>query len=248
MPIVDVDRLKRSGEKFASGFTPGQKVVSVLGAVALVFAMFAFTKWSATAEYAPLFSNLSGKDAGDITKALDSLGVKWKLADGGNTVLVPKADVYTARVSLSSKGLPANTDGYALLDQQGITTSEFTQRVDYQRAVQTELAKTITAIHGVSNATVNLALPPDTPFVGSDAVKAKASVQIDTGSSRLPDEQVQSIAHLVASAVKDLSTADISITDTNGNDLYSADAGGSFASAHNLSKQLAYQDSIQRQI
>ena len=89
MPIIDVDRLKRSGQTFATGFTSGQKVISALGVAGLVLALVMFTRWSATPDYAPLFSNLNGKDASDITKALDTQGVKWQLTDGGNTVMVP---------------------------------------------------------------------------------------------------------------------------------------------------------------
>src|SRR5947209_99784 len=125
MPIVDVDRLKRSGQKFASGFTPGQKVISVLGVVGIVLAATAFMKWSSAPTYAPLFSNLSGKDAGAITSQLQTMGVKYQLADGGATVMVPQSKLYQARVALSAKGLPANSDSFALLDNSSITTSEF---------------------------------------------------------------------------------------------------------------------------
>jgi flagellar M-ring protein FliF len=248
MPIIDVERMKRSGQKFASGFTPGQKVGTALGVAVLVLGMFMFTKWTTAPDYAPLFTNLSSKDAGDITKALGTMGVGYKLADGGSTVMVPKANLYQTRVNLSSKGLPANTDGYALLDKQGITTSEFVQNVDYQRAVQTELANTIAAIHGISNATVNLTIPSQDPFVDATQQEAKASVLIDTGSVRLGAEQVQSIVHLVASAVKGLTPDGITVSDTNGNLLYSPGADATFASSQNLSRTLAYEATVKQQI
>jgi flagellar M-ring protein FliF len=248
MALVDVDRLKQGGQKFVSGFTPGQKVMSVLGIVGLVAGMYMFTKWSAKPTYAPLFSNLSSKDAGDITKALDGMKVPYQLTDGGSTVMVPQSSLYKTRVDLSSKGLPANSDGYALLDKAGITTSDFTQHVDYQRAVQTELANTIEAIQGVNAAKVNLALPSDDPFVGDSAQKATASVQVDTGGVQMAPEQVQAIVHLVASSVKDLSPQDITVSDTMGHLLYSGGQDGGFTSAQNMSQTLAYQDQIKTMV
>src|SRR3954451_12069687 len=248
MALLDVDRLKQGGQKFVTGFTPGQKVMSVLGIAGLAVAMFMFTKWSSKPNYSPLFSNLSSKDAGDSTKALDGMHVPYQLTDGGGTVMVPQQQLYKTRVDLSAKGLPANSDGYALLDKAGITTSEFTQHVDYQRAVQTELANTIEAIRGVNAAKVNLALPSDDPFVGDTAQKATASVQVDTGGVQMAPEQVQAIVHLVASSVKDLSPEGITVSDTMGHLLYSAGQDGSFTSSQNMSRTLAYQDEIRQEV
>jgi flagellar M-ring protein FliF len=205
-------------------------------------------KWSSTPTYAPLFSNLSGKDASDITTALDGMGVKWQLADGGKTVMVPESQLYKARIDLSAKGLPANSDSFALLDNVGITTSEFQQNVDYQRAVQDELSKTIGAIHGVNAATVTLTMPSDDPFVGPDGQKSTAAVQVDTGGVRLGDEQVQSIVHLVASSVKDLSPDGVTVTDTSGNLLYAPGSDASFTNSQNLSRTLAFEDAKKAQV
>jgi flagellar M-ring protein FliF len=248
MALIDVERLKRSGQKFASGFTPGQKVISVLGVVGVVLAGTMFLKWSSTPSYAPLFSNLSGKDAGDITNALDGMGVKYQLADGGKTVMVPQSQLYKTRVDLSAKGLPANSDSFALLDNAGITTSEFVQNVDYQRAVQAELSKTLEAIHGVNAATVNLTMPSDDPFVGADGQKATAAVQLDTGGVRIGSEQVQSIVHLVASSVKNLSPDGVTVTDTSGNLLYAPGSDDAFANSQNLSRTLAFESAKKAQI
>ena len=89
MPAIDLDRIKDQGKNFVDGFTPGQKAMTILGVIAVVLAGMAFTQWSSPTDYAPLYTNLSGADAGKVTQALDSAGVKWKLADGGATVLVP---------------------------------------------------------------------------------------------------------------------------------------------------------------
>ena len=248
MPLVDVDRLKAGGQKFATGFTTGQKVMSVLGVAALGLGLLTFSKMSATTNYSPLYSNLNPKDTGDITKALDTMKVPYKLSDGGNSILVPQANLYKARVDLSSKGLPANNDGYSLLDKGGITTSSFLQNVNYQRAVQRELSNTIMAFHGVNSASVNLALPSDDPFVGASEKKTTAAVQVDTGSMQMQTEQIQSIVHLVAASVKDLSPNAITVADTNGHLLYSGDQNGAFADAQSLSKQMKMEDAMRMKI
>ena len=110
MAAIDLDRIRDQGKHFVDGFTPGQKAMTILGVIAVVLAGMAFSKWSSTTDYAPLYTSLSGADAGKVTQALDSAGVKWKLADGGATVLVPAAMVYKERVALSAQGLPASSD------------------------------------------------------------------------------------------------------------------------------------------
>lgn len=248
MALVDVDRLKRSGQRFVTGFTPGQKVISVLGVAALVLATIMFMSWSSTPTYEPLFSNLGAKDAASVTSALNGMGVSYKLANGGATVLVPADKLYQARLDVSAKGLPSSSDSYALLDKQGITTSEFQQNVLYQRAVQGQLAKTIEAINGVQAAIVNLSLPSNDPFADPASPKATAAVQVDTGSNRLGGEQVQSIVHLVSSSVKDLSPDAVTVTDTNGNLLYAPGSSSTFASTENLSRKMAYEAAVKARI
>ncbi len=249
MPIVDVEKLKQGGQKFASGFTAGQKVMSVLGVVGLAVTLMMFTQWSATTDYAPLFSDLSPKDIGDVTKALDAMNVPYQLVNGGNTVQVPRSQLYKARADLSTKGLPTSNDGYSILDEGGsITDSRFQQDIKYQRAIQTELANTIMAIDGIDGANVTLSLPDNDPFVGSEEKKAKASVQIDSGRVQLQPSQVQSIVHLVANGVRNLSPAGISVNDTNGTLLWSASKTGSIASAENLAKKIQYEDRVRTQV
>ena len=200
-----------------AGFTSGQRTVTVIAGVALLVGAFAFTKWSGQAQYAPLFTNLDPNDAGAITEKLTSDKVDYKLADGGRTVMVPQADVYQLRVGLSSKGLPAGGSvGYSILDKQGITTSEFRQRVDYQRALEGELSRTIGAIDGVAGATVHLVVPKEDVFSKDDR-KPTASVLVKAApSARLSSENVAAIVHLVSSSVEGLDPADVTVADAKG--------------------------------
>src|SRR4051812_11934299 len=120
MPLLDVDKLKDQGRRFANGFTPGQKAVSIAALVGVVLALFMFSKWENKTQYAPLFTNLDSKSAGEVTQALDSQGVSYQLTDGGGTVMVPKDAVYKTRADLSTKGVPkAESDGWSIMDQGG---------------------------------------------------------------------------------------------------------------------------------
>src|SRR5690349_17417144 len=135
MGVLDVDKLKEQGRRFASGFTAGQKAVTIAAVVGVFLAMFVFTKWQSKPQYAPLFTNLDSKATGEVTQALDSKGISYQLTDGGATVMVPKANLYKTRADLSTQGVPAaSSDGWSIMDQGGITKDDFTKHVDYQRA------------------------------------------------------------------------------------------------------------------
>src|SRR5947209_15401113 len=155
MAGVNVDQLRRKASQAMAGFSTGQKVVTGLAVVALIAGGMLFSGWASKPTYVPLFTNLQPSDAAAITQKLTSSKVPYQLGDGGSSVLVPQNQVYQQRLNLSAQGLPTGgNQGYSLLDKQGITTSEFQQRVDFQRAMEGELSKTIGAIDGVGAATV----------------------------------------------------------------------------------------------
>src|SRR3978361_1237408 len=153
--------LERARSTFST-ISLGQKVVIGLLVVGLLLGGIFFYRWITTPTQAPLFSNLASTDASAIVDELNAEGVSYTLADGGQTIMVPKDQVYNLRLTMSGKGLPAGNDtGDALLDQQGITTSEFQQQVTYQRAIEGELQKTLEALQGVRTAGGHPALPKE---------------------------------------------------------------------------------------
>ncbi len=210
-----------------NGFTTGQKTMTALAIVALVIGGSLFYTWAATPTYAPLFSNLSGSDASAIVDKLTADGTPYQLTDGGSTITVPQDSVYSERVKLSGAGLPSGDQtGYALLDKQGLTTSQFQQQVNYQRAVEGELEKTINAIQGVRSAVVHLAIPQQSVFT-NDKTKPTASVLIATqpGAS-LTSEQVQAVTNLVSASIPGMSASDVSVSDSTGRVLSSVGGAG----------------------
>ncbi len=221
------NNLQRGTTTF-SGFTAGQKAVTVLGLVALLIGGVFFFRWASTPAYAPLYTNLAASDGSAIVEALSASGTPYKLANGGSTILVPRESVYDLRLQMSGEGLPAGEDtGYSLLDKQGLSTSEFRQRVDYQRALEGELNNTLKAIDGVENAIVRLALPEKDVFAQTDEGKTTASVLVKTRIGQdLTSEQVRGIVHLVASSVEDLEPGSVTVTDSSGKVLSVAGENG----------------------
>jgi flagellar M-ring protein FliF len=222
-----VDQMMSRISRSLSAYTIGQKFVAGVMLLAVLAGGFVFMRWATAPSYAPLFTNLAGSDASAVVDKLDADGVKYKLTDGGQTVLVPKEQVYGERVKLSGAGLPAAKDtGYSLLDQQGVTASQFQQQVAYQRAMEGELAKTIQAIDGVRTSVVHLAVPQRDVFLDTQE-ESSASVLVDTQPGRdLSRQQVQSIVHLVASSIQGMKPEQVTVVDGQGQLLSSPDAVG----------------------
>src|SRR3954453_16168970 len=208
--------LERARSTFAT-VSLGQKVVIGLLLVGLLLGGFFFYRWITTPTQAPLFSNLASTDASAIVDELNAEGVPYTLTDGGQTIMVAKDQVYDLRLHMSGKGLPAGQDtGYALLDQQGITTSEFQQQVTYQRALEGELSKTLEALSGVQQAVVHVALPKEEVFA-TDQGKPTASVLLSLApGTQLSGEQIAAITNLVSSSVQGMDPNQVTVTDASG--------------------------------
>jgi flagellar M-ring protein FliF len=195
----------------------GQKVVIGLLLVGLLGGGVFFFRWITAPTQAPLFSNLASTDASAIVDELNAQGVAYELTDGGQTIMVAKDKVYDLRLAMSGQGLPAGQDtGYALLDEQGITTSEFQQQVSYQRALEGELSKTLEALEGVRSAVVHVALPEDEVFV-TEKGQPTASVLLDLAPGiALSGEQIQAVTNLVSSSVQDMDPKQVTVADATG--------------------------------
>ncbi|MDA8209441.1 MAG: flagellar basal-body MS-ring/collar protein FliF [Actinomycetota bacterium] len=212
-------RAQQNTTRFLQSFSMAQRVVILVGVAAVVVGSLFFMKVASKPSYAPLFTNLSASDAAAMTQKLQASGVPYQLANGGDTILVPQSMVYQERIDMAQAGLPANsTVGLSLLDKVGITTSQITQQADYQQALQGELASTIESISGITNAQVNLALPPTDVFAISQSQNPSASVLVtlSPGASLSP-QQAQAIVHLVASSIPNLSPSNVTVVDQNGN-------------------------------
>jgi len=237
--------LERARSTFAT-IGLGQKVVIGLLLAGLLLGGFFFSKWITAPTQAPLFSNLAAGDAAAIVEELNAAGVSYELTDGGQTIMVAKDSVYDLRLQMSGQGLPAGQDtGYALLDEQGITTSEFQQEVTYKRALEGELSKTLESLDGVNEAIVSVALPKEEVFV-TDQAEPTASVLLDLAAgTQLSGEQIQAVTNLVSSSVEKMSPEQVTVTDTSGQVLSTPGSGISAAAGDARSQvEMDYQNRL----
>jgi flagellar M-ring protein FliF len=222
MATNDQNNAVAKAKELAGRLTPVQKIA--LGAVILtvVAGGLVLSRSGTTVTRAPLYTDLSSTDASSVVDALQAQGVDYELTDAGRTVMVPQDQVYDLRVTMAGQGLPTSNEGYALLDNQGITTSEFRQRIDYQRALEGELEKTLTAMDDVATASVHLALPDQSLFIDEPATPTASVLVSARGTSGITDDEVDAIVHLVASSVKDMKPEGVTVVDADGTVLSTA--------------------------
>jgi flagellar M-ring protein FliF len=207
-------------------FSTGQKAVTIVAGIALLVGGLLFATWKSKPSYAPLYTNLAATDASAIVDKLNTAKIPYQLGAAGTEILVPKDKVYSTRLTVSAAGLPSSSQtGYSLLDKEGVTTSEFKQQVDYQRAIEGELAKTIQAINGVNAASVHLAIPQQDVF-NDGTQKPTAAVLLSTAAgTHLTSQQVQSVVYLVSSSVPNMGADSVTVADSDGTVLAAAGSG-----------------------
>jgi len=250
--IEDPEAQQAPKGRFAFFQTPMGKMAvrgaAVAGVLALVLILW---MWNKEADYKVLFANYTDKDGGAITAALDQMQVKYKLAEGGQAILVPSEQVHSVRLRLAQQGLPKGGNvGFEVMENQKLGVSQFLEQVNYQRALEGELARSIQSIGAVESARVHLALPKPSVFV-RDQQKPTASVILQLHANRMIDPaQVSAIVHLVASSVPELSPANVTVVDQAGNLVSDLNKNGNAAgNAKNLdASQLKYVQELQSQV
>ncbi len=217
------------------------------GAASIVALMAGIWFWGQQPEYRVLFANYADRDGGSIVAALQQMNVPYQIADGGGAILVPEKQVHEVRLKLASQGLPKGGGvGFELMENQKLGTSQFLEQVNFQRALEGELARTIQSLANVQSARVHLALPKASVFL-RDQQKPTASVMLNLHPGRaLEPQQASAIVHLVASSVPELPVAGVTVVDQNGN-LLSENSKPKSANQLDPS-QLKYVDEIQQAI
>ena len=205
--------------------TNGQKFGLMLGLAALFSLLVGSWIWFRTPDYKVLYSNLNDRDGGTIVATLQQQNIPYKMAEGGGAILVPADMVYETRLKLASQGLPrGGSVGFELLENQKLGVSQFQEQINFQRALEGELARTIQSLASVQSARVHLAIPRPTVFI-REQEKPSASVLLTLYPGRVLDPaQVTGIMHLVSSSVPQLSYKDVTVVDQNGNMLNRTDS------------------------
>ena len=215
------------------------KLALGVGVAALAGVALAMTLWSSQGDYKVLYANLSDKDGGAIIAQLSQMNVPYKHADGGAAILVPASKVHDVRLKLASSGLPkGSVVGFELMDGARFGQTQFQERLTFQRGLEGELTRSITAMAAVQAARVHLALPNQNGFF-REQQKPSASVMLTLHSGRSLDRsQIAGIIHLVSSSVPDLNPKAVSVLDQSGT-LLSSNGEGNQASGLDA-QQLQY--------
>ncbi len=230
-------------KKIAARYSRGQKITALVVVVVLVAGLFGLVTVLGKTRYQVLYSGLNDKDAGSVTKKLDELKVPYKIQ--GSAIFVPAGEVDETRIELAGAGLPAGSKvGFEIFDNASFGASDFNQQVNYQRAMEGELARSICSMDQVEDAVVHIAMSEDNTF-SSEEQAATASVLLTlNGGAKLDGGQVAAVSNLVACAVPGLKPESVSVVDAAGNVL-TGNEGSSAVTSEHLSALHAYESAVQ---
>lgn len=208
--------------RFTRDLTLSQQVGMGAAAIVVLIAGAAFFTWVSRPSYTVLYSDVDQAQLSQVIDALDASGVPYRLEGGGSRVMVPQDEVYRVRADLAGEGIRGSVvpQGYELLDQQGLSVSDFRQRVDYQRALEGELARTLSAMSGIDSATVHLVIPEEALFIENQE-PVTASVLVDPRET-MSESDVEAVVMLVASSVEGLEPSQVTVASTDGTVLHAA--------------------------
>lgn len=193
------------------------KIPLMVAGAAAVAILVAMVLWAKSPDYRTLFSNLSDQDGGAIVTQLTQMNVPYRFADNGGALEVPADKVHELRLRLAQLGLPkGGAVGFELLDQEKFGISQFSEQVNYQRALEGELSRTIETLGPVKSARVHLAMPKPSLFV-REQKSPSASITVNLEPGRALDEgQISAVVHLVSSAVAGLPPGNVTVVDQGG--------------------------------
>jgi flagellar M-ring protein FliF len=198
--------------------TVAQRIWLAVAAIAVAGGLSALSHWNQERDFKPLFSGVAAEDAGPMLAKLREAGAEYRLEDNGSTVLVPSGRVAELRIEMASAGLPkSGRIGFELFDKANFGASEFAEQVNYHRAIEGELERSVMSIREVEQARVHITMAKDSLYTESrESAKASVLVKLRHAAALSP-QNVAAICQLTASAVPGLSPDQVSLVDTNGN-------------------------------
>lgn len=233
---------------FWRNLEPRSQLGLVGSVLAVVVVMFGIYHFASQPSYSTIQTGIDPSSSSRITQALSSAGIPYKLENGGTAVAVPSGKESDAQVALGSAGVAngGHVD-FSLFDHSSLSTTDFQQQVNYQRALEGQIANTIEGISGIDSAQVQLVLPKEQLFQDQSS-QATGSVQLDAPMG-LDQSSVQGVAHMVASSVQGLDPQNVTITDQTGAMLWpTGDGTGGGGAPSKLSAQEAYAGQLSAQI
>ncbi|NUF49068.1 flagellar basal-body MS-ring/collar protein FliF [Gilliamella sp. ESL0250] len=188
----------------------------IAGVITIAIISFIYL-WAKDESYSVLFSNLNDKDGGEIISQLDKMNIPYQFSSSGSAILIPQDKVYDTRLRIAQQGLPkGGSVGFELLDKESFGMSQFNEQINYQRALEGELSRTISIISSINDARVHLAMPKPSLFV-RERKSPSASVALTLLPGRsLSQGQIDAIIHLISSSVPELHADKVTIIDQHG--------------------------------
>jgi len=225
------------------------KIPLMVAAAAAVAIVVALVLWAKSPDYRTLYSNLSDQDGGAIVTQLTQMNIPYRFSDNGGALEVPADKVHELRLRLAQQGLPkGGAVGFELLDQEKFGISQFSEQVNYQRALEGELARTIETLGPVKGARVHLAMPKPSLFVREQkSPSASVTVNLQPGRA-LDDGQISAVVHLVSSAVAGLPPGNVTVVDQSGRLLTQSGTAGRDLNDAQLKYTADVEGRIQRRI
>ncbi|MER2513807.1 MAG: flagellar basal-body MS-ring/collar protein FliF, partial [Nitrosomonas ureae] len=201
-----------------SSLSNPKKLGLITSAAAVIALLVGALMWSQAPEYRALYNNLSDHDGAAIISALQQMNVPYQFSAGGGTILIPEKQVHEVRLKLAGQGLPkGGLVGFELMENQKFGSSQFLEQVNYQRALEGELARSVQSLSAVQSARVHLAIAKPSVF-SREKQQPSVSVLLNLYPGRvLSVEQVSAIVHLMASSVPSLPVKNVTVIDQNGN-------------------------------
>lgn len=211
-----MDKFQKQVVAFLRGLTPTQVALLVGSCVLVGATIWVFVRLLGGADYKPLYTGLAQSDAQALAQELGAQNIQYQLSSDGTTVLVPSDQIDKARLQVASQGpLSSGRMGFELFDKPNWSGSDFSEKVNYQRALETELERTIQTMNGVEAVRVHLVLPHESLFTERER-PAKAAVVLKLRGTRMSDQIGRSVANLVSSAWDDLSPQNVAVITTDG--------------------------------
>ncbi len=209
-----MDQFKR----ILASLTAGQRIITVAVVLLVLGGIYSLSNWRKEADFKPLYTGLAAEDSAAVVAKLKESGAEYRLSASGDSVLVPSAKLAEMRLEMAAVGLPkTGRIGYELFDKANLGATEFVEHINYRRALEGELERSVMALSEVEQARVHVTFPKDSVFLESrEDAKASVMVKLRLGA-KLSPRNVVAVTHLVGSAVEGLNPDNVSVLDMQGN-------------------------------
>ncbi len=225
--------------------TPAKKIALFTLVTGTVISLIFLVTWAGKPDFQLLYSNLASEDAGAILAQLKDKKIPYQISSNGSSILIPSERIYETRMELASQGIPQGSGvGFEIFDNTKLGMTEFVQNVNYQRAIQGELSRTINGFSEIESSRVHIVMPSKSLFIEEEEAATASVVLKVRGGRHLNGEKIQGIVHLVSSSVSGLSPENVTIVDSYGKMLAGFKSSSPVGKAN--SDQLEFQQKIEK--